>query len=337
MNGSLEVLVPQGRDAHVSYADGPPSPGESSHEPINFHAMAAATGGGFHASADTIKADRRAVLVLIPRRSRRAIEAVKELRDRGHRVLATWKECGAHQLDQAWSDPDHEVVIGELDGMIDAWVAASPAASDRLAARHPRAKVIALPTPYPVDVASWQRWPMPAADRSGIFIGTREWGTPLRRHAEAVRLAVALAKRHEGLAITVVNTEGWRGWWRIWRAAGNVNMMDLNRMPYLSLLEVMSRHRLILQRDASGVPGQVAGDALLAGVPCLGGGGMVDGLVYPHLPGAAAGDDEIMAAADALLTNPHHADEVMEQARANAMATVSFGAFRKQWEALQLP
>ncbi len=337
MNGSLEVLVPQGRDAHVSYAEGPPSPGESSHEPINFHAMAAATGGGFHASIDTIKGDRRSVLVLIPRRSRRAVEAVKELRKRGHRVLVTWKECGVHQLDQAWLDPDHEAVCGELNGMIDAWVASSPAARDRLAARLPNSRVIELPTPYPVDVPSWQRWAIPAADRSGIFIGTREWATPLRRHSEAVRLAVALAKRHEGLAITVVNTEGWRGWWRIWRAAGDVNMMDLNRMPYLSLLEVMSRHRLVLQRDASGVPGQVAGDALLAGVPCLGGSGMVDGLAFSHLPGAQSGDDVVMAAVEAILTDADHADAVMADARDRAMATVSFGAFRKQWEGLELP
>lgn len=337
MNGTLEVLVPQGRDAHVSYAEGLPSPGESTHEPINFHAMAAATGGGFHASVDTIAGDQRVVLVLIPRRSRRAIGAAEELRKRGHRVLATWKECGAHQLDQTWSDPDHASVIAELDGMIDAWIAASPAAMDRLAKCLPQAKVITLPTPYPVDVPSWQRWPIPAADRSGIFIGTREWGTPARRHSDAVRLAVALAKRHQGLAITLVNTEGWRGWWRIWRTAGDVNMMDLNRQPYLSLLEVMSRHRLVLQRDASGVPGQVAGDALLAGVPCLGGGGMVDGLVFPHLPGASSSDEEVLAAADALLTDPQHADAVMAKARENALATVSFAAFRRRWEELQFP
>jgi hypothetical protein len=328
---TLEVLVPQGRDVHVDYSDGLPSPGEHAHEPINFHAMAAATGGGFHRSTETIRADRRHVLVLITRRARGLDQAVATLRDQDHRVYLTWKECGRHQLENWFADPGNESLARSLDDRIDGWIAASPAALEHLRSWRPRSRVIELPTPYPIDEPAWRRYDLPASARAGIFIGTREFGVPSRRHAETLAIAKKLAASRPGLAITIVNGDGWRGSWKIWRATGGLNVLAFPPMSYKAYSEMLSRHRLVLQRDESGVPGQVAGDALLAGVPCLGGNGMVDQLAFGHLPSARDTFETVAAEVARLLDDEAHADEVMRVARERAMDTLSFSAFRRRW------
>ena len=325
----LEVLVPQGRDVHVDYADGVPSPGSHAHEPINFHAMAAATGGGFHVSLDTIAPDRRHVLVLITRRARGLEEAVATLVDRGHSVYLSWKECGRHQLDEWHSTNVNRSLVERLDDRAAGWIAPSPAAIDHLRALGPRAPIHRLPTPYPIDEPSWRRHALPASERGGIFIGPREFGVPTRRHADAITIAARLARARPGLSITVINGDGWRGAWKLWRATGGLNVCSFPPMSYKAYAEMMSRHRLVLQRDESGVPGQVAGDALLAGLPCLGGNGMIDQLVFGHLP--SAGDDAgtVAEAVLRLLDDDDHAEEVMRVARQRAMDEVSFSAFRR--------
>ena len=328
---SLEVLVPQGRDVHVDYSLAMPSPGEHAHEPINFHAMAAATGGGFHCSTSTIRQDRRHVLVLITRRARGLEDAIKQLRDRGHRIHLTWKECGRHQLENWFADPANESLARRLDDQIDGWIAASPAALDRLRSMRPRSRVIELPTPYPIDHPSWRRYDLPASERGGIFIGTREFGVPARRHAEALAIATKLAQARPGLAITIINGEGWRGSWKIWRATSGFNVLAFPLMSYKAYAEMISRHRLVLQRDGSGGPGQVAGDALLAGVPCLGGGGMVDQLAFADLPSARDTMEAVVHEVERLLDDEAHADEVMRAARERAMESLSFAAFRRRW------
>lgn len=318
----------------IDYAGGVTLPGHAVHDPINFHALAAATGGAFHASVATIRRDRRAVLVLIPRRVERAIDAARALKNAGHAVLVTWKECGAHQLAMAAKDPDHEVNMRVLAGMADAWLAASPAAHAAITAMVPAVRCVSLPTPYPVDVPGW-RFALPLAAREGIIIGTREWSVAARRHGDAVRLAVDLARRHPGLRVTCINTDGLRGRWRLARARDRgMNVHAIMPMEYPAYLRCLASHRLVLQRDGSGVPGQVAGDAILAGTPCLGGGGMIDRLVFPHLPGADDDDAAVFAAADRLLADEGAWEACMAEARQHAGQAVSFAAFRRQWNAI---
>ena len=53
------------------------------------------------------------------------------------------------------------------------------------------------------------------------------------------------------------------------------------RLPYRDYLAEMARHKIVLQADKSAVPGQVAGDALLCRMPCVGGDGAIDRLGFP--------------------------------------------------------
>lgn len=316
----------------MDFSGGVPGPGKGFHPPVNFHGMAAATGGAFHRDPSSVPSDGRAVLVLIPRRAERAIEPARALRAAGHPVLATWKECGRHQVRGFFRRPENERAFGILRGLAAAWTASSPAALEALSERVTDSPVLVLPTPYPMDLPEWCFGTDAPSARSGILIGTREWSVPSRRHGRAVRIASRLARELPGLTFTVVNCEGARGLVQTLFAAGFSRQVRIARpLPYHEHLLRVSKSRLVLQRDESGVPGQVAGDALLAGVPCMGGGGMIDGLAFPHLPGAPADDDEVAARALLLLTDDGEWSTAQAASRRHGMSRASFGAFGKLW------
>lgn len=324
----LDVLVPGGRDLPMDFGRGIPR--DCPHPPVSFHAMAAATGGAFHNDPGGVTDDRRPVLLLIPGRASRALEAGNLLRARGHPVLVTWKECGTRQIQKAWRRPGYPGTMARIGELASAWIAASPGAGRVLASWMPDARTVILPTPYPVDVPGWTSSLSPPSDRKGVFIGTREWGVSFRRHRESVMLAARLAARFPGMPVTAVNRDGLSGVVRTALAArGRVKLVP--PMGYGPYLQTMAAHRVVLQRDIGGVPGQVAGDSLLAGLPCLGGNGMVDRLAYPHLPGGGASPEEVFECAARLLSDDCYWEETVRTARENALGKISFAAFRKRW------
>lgn len=329
----LDVLVPRGRDPFVDYALGPPGPDAGGHPPVNFHAMAAATGGRFHRRLRTIPGGAGHVLLLLPRRLPRAYLAALALKRGGRKILVSWKECGAHQIARQAGRPLAEFWLRRTLALADAVLCASPAALAFFAARPEAGKILTLPTPYPLDEPGWPLGGALSA-RAGIFVGTRDWQEPTRRHEEAVRIALCAAER-SGCRVSAVNVDGPAGRRRYEAlGAGESFRVVEGPLPYAAYLREMAGHRIALQRDRSGVPGQVAGDALLCGIPCLGGDGMVDRIAFADLPDAEAKDDDVLAAALGLLGDDATWTRAMRSARARADASLSFAAFRRTWRDL---
>ena len=50
-----------------------------------------------------------------------------------------------------------------------------------------------IPTPYPMADSRWD-FSRPFGERSGIFIGTREWDVPSRHHLAALVIALGLGE-----------------------------------------------------------------------------------------------------------------------------------------------
>jgi hypothetical protein len=166
---------------------------------------------------------------------------------------------------------------------------------------------------------------MPLAERTGIFIGTREWDTPSRNHAAALLLAASL-----GVPVTVVNEDGRTGRKRI-AAIGIKNPRIIEgRLPYPEYLRLIAGHRIVLQLDRSGVPGQVAGDALLCGVPCVGGDGAIERIAFPQTCGTGHGAEELRDMAARLLEDDDTCEEITGRSRILAMELLSFEAISKQ-------
>ena len=242
----------------------------------------------------------------------------------------SWKEAGeaqiAGQLNWFWRRRALRAVLAAADGAL---------ATTEPGLTHYReygaASVQFLPTPYPFDVSGWD-FALPVAQRSGIVIGTRQFDVPARRHAEALKLAGAVARK-TGCPLTVFNFDGAAGRKRIAEAVGEMPALRVleQRLPYPEYLRELARHRLVIQRDAGWVPGQVAGDALLCGIVNVGGNGAVQRLAFPDYAEPEADGARLTEAAVRLLTDEAAYRAAAESGRERArQAGLSFAGVRQK-------
>lgn len=280
----LAVLNPAGRDPEQHFPDGAGAPDDRVHAPVNYHAYAACTRGSFYREAAAIPEEQRAVVVLLRRDLKPAMKALRELKARGKIVAISWKESGSHQVAAQLDSAENISRFRELCAGADAALSSTPELVALYASSGARVAEF-VPTPYPVDDARWD-FSTPLATRSGIFIGTREWTVPTRNHASALLHACSL-----GVPVTVFNTDGRTGRKKL-DALGCAQLRVLEgHLPYSAYLREMAKSRVVFQLDASAVPGQVAGDALLCRMPCIGGNSAVEQLAFSGADLATLRDD----------------------------------------------
>ncbi len=193
-------------------------------------------------------------------------------------------------------------------------------------------RVAFIPTPYPIDDARWD-FSRPIEQRSGIFIGTREWDVPSRNHLAALLVARQLSE-NTGEHVTVFDYEGRKGarlLSEIGFGAGKLRVLN-RKLAYPDYLREMARHKIVLQLDTSFVPGQVAGDALLCRVPCVGGNGAIDRLAFPETNGFARSITEIGQLAARLLSDGDFYRASIATMIPAASKSLSFNVVAKQLE-----
>ncbi len=279
----IAVLNPGGRDPDQDFPDFAGQPNPAIHAPVNYHGYAAATGGSFLRSVAAVR-ERRFPNVLLLLRSdlKDSLNALRHLKQAGCTVLISFKESGLHQVSQTLQKSGNTECLALLCREADGALSST---DDLLAVYQSAGAKIAefIPTPYPIGEPNWN-FSIPPAERRGIFMGTREFDVPSRNHTLALSAALAT-----GYPITVVNDAGRAGRKAVEALAtaqsdGNLTIID-GRRPYPEYLQNMTRHRLVWQWDLSAVPGQVAGDSLLCGLPCVGGNGATERLAFPELCG----------------------------------------------------
>ena len=319
----IAVLNPNGKDPNQAFPDFAGAPDERVHAPVNYHAYAACTGGGFYRDWQAIPEKVRAVIVLLTRDLSRAAKAVIGLRRTKRAVVLAWKEAGGHQIADQLASAGRLAFFRELCERSDGAIAPT---ADLLPlflwSGAPRVEFI--PTPYPVEDTRWD-FARPEEEKRGVLVGTREFFTPSRNHLAALLLIRRLAEGM-GEPVTVFNSEGWRGR-RLLRglgyAEGMLRVVE-ERLPYPKYLRAVAKHRFVFQLDASTVPGQVAGDALLARVPCVGGHGTTERLVFPELCGHGRTHEQLFDLAARMFEHPHDCAEYVVRAMENARHTLSF-------------
>jgi len=269
----LDVVNPGGRDPNQTFPDGAGLPGDPGHAPINYHAYAACCRGGFYRRDADLPQGGGAVLVLLRRNGlAAALETVKKVRQKGRKALISWKESGLHQVATALADARRYAKFREICAAADGFVSSTPELVPLYRAAGCTVGEF-IPTPYPVDTPSWNL-SAPVGERQGIFIGTREFNVPSRNHLMAVATACSL-----NAPVTVLNVDGRAGEKLLRAISPEINIVS-RRLPYREYLRLIARHRIVFQLDASCVPGQVAGDALLARTLCIGGNGAVDRIAF---------------------------------------------------------
>ena len=322
MSTAFAVINPEGRDAIRLFPTGAGSPNDAGHPPVNYHAYAACHSGAFLRGIADLPASARVALVLLRKRNLRSVlKTISLLKSRGIPALVSLKESGTHQVADFLNDAGRSALFRRICGEADGFLSSTPELVALYRSVGCRGGFFA-PTPYPLEETSWD-FGIPLTERSGILVGTREFAVPSRNHWRAVALAASLAGRHR-VPLTVVNEEGRRGRKLISGIVPSDVELKLveGRMPYPDYLRMMARHRLVLQLDSSSVPGQVAGDALLCRMPCLGGNGTVDRLAFGAPP------ENPTEAASLLLADDAHWEQTVASSQASARTSLGFTAVR---------
>jgi hypothetical protein len=331
-NFRLTVLNPGGRDPEQQFHS-LPAPDERAHPPINFHAFAACTFGAFHRDARCAIGENTPVLLLLRGDFHASERALTELKRKGRTVAVSFKETGMHQIAQQLRDlgklSRFMKIVGEADGCI----GTTPEAAEiyrRVRPKCDAATVAFIPTPYPIEDQRWN-FSVPVAEQSGIFVGTREWDVASRNHFEALLVARQL-REDTGETVTVVNLDGYRGR----RLLSELKFPDAKLQliekwkSYPDYLRDVTRHKIVLQLDRSHVPGQVAGDALLCRIPCVGGDGAIERIAFSKTCGEGRSINEIASMALDLLKNPNLRKAVVSESQQRATEQLSFQAVRSQ-------
>jgi len=286
----LAVLNPKGRDPYLDYSAGPSSYQPGIHAPINFHAYAAATNGAFFDSTDDFLVKREkfdAVIILIRRRPWITLDAVRKLKRAGVTVMVAWKECSHNQISRQLGTTMALRAYGEILELADGIISPTLAWPPRVGGIEQNEfwqKLRFIPTPYPVDFPSWD-FSTPLEERSGVLIGTREFKTEARNHIHAVARVASLAHEFNIPRVTVINSDKGSGL-RILREMAHsfprgCLQIQETKLGYLDYMRLLSSHRFIYQMDRSTVPGQVAGDCLLARTICAGGSSTIENIAFP--------------------------------------------------------
>ncbi|HYY13034.1 MAG TPA: hypothetical protein VE758_01225 [Chthoniobacterales bacterium] len=328
----LIVLNPGGRDPEQHFRDGAGGL-EQAHPPVNFHGFAACTHGYFHRDVQRAVAEDLPVLLLLRGDFRASERALNDLQNAARKVVVSLKETGLDQIAQQLANPRVLSRFMRLVRRADGCIGTTPEAVEIY--RHVRGgqdeeQVAFIPTPYPLEDKRWEFSVLPDK-QTGIFIGTREWDVPWRNHFAAVLLARQLCEA-TGDPVTIVNFDGRKGRRLLEELKfpeGKLRLIE-QRKPYVDFLREVAQHKIVLQLDRSRVPGQVAGDALLCRVACVGGNGAIERIAFLRTCGDARNVAEIQSIAQQLLENADSRAALVMESQWRALERVSFSAVRTQ-------
>ena len=316
----LAVLNPGGRDPEQDFSSGPGGPNDNTHPPVNFHGYAACTGGVFYRDTQRVLAQGLPVLLLLRGDFKETQRALVALQRDGLQVAVSLKETGLHQIEKQLSDPRRAARFREIVQTADGCLAATPEALAFYATGE------FIPTPYPLTDPGWD-FSRSLGERRGIFVGTREWDVPSRHHLAALVMALEL-----GGPVTVFEKDP-RGCRKVLAALGrptdSLRVLE-QRLPYRDYLAEMSRHKIVLQADLSAVPGQVAGDALLCRMPCVGGDGAIDRLAFGRTCGHGRSLGELKDLVAGLLHDPDFYAATVAESQRQARERLSYEAVASQ-------
>jgi hypothetical protein len=329
----LAVVTPGGRDGRQSFPNGAGKLGDPGHLPVNFHAYAACTRGTY-LSGDAAMPEEGNVLLLVGSKMDRAEIMLRRLKDAGKKVVITIKETGLQQIGGHFQKFENWSAFKRLCALADGALATTFDTEPLYLAANRSLPVLFLPPPYPVE-----EWDLSSPEKSGIFIGTRQLFVASRNHALALAMVSPLAAEMNE-SVTVISgrasdlpplkrvlnrvvdySHDWHR--RFAETAPHVRVIS-KQMPAQDYLHTMARHKLVFQLDQSSVPGQVAGDALLCRIPCVGGNGTAERIIFPELCGHGRTVGEVLSFSRRLLGDISYYDEVVRRSVELAIEKMSY-------------
>ena len=330
-NFSLTVLNPKGNDPCQSFPNHAGEVDSSVHAPISYHAYAACTGGTFLRSVDKAISLNQPVLLLINVHEKRCYNALQVLKKAGLPVAISLKETGSHQFAEKFGNPKKLRLFKKIVALADGVITPTKALVTVYRALRPDSKpesVKFIPIPYPVMDKRWD-FSIPLAERKGIFLGTRELNITSRNHIASLIILSSYIKRHK-IKLGLINKDGRQLRQVIKELDIPNNLIDIQtHLNYPNYLKFISKHRIVMQLDQSMVPGQVAGDATLTRMICVGGNGAIDQLIFPDFSHKFHSRDFLMNKINQLLNDDVYYHESLLTAQKNAINLISYPVIAK--------
>jgi len=337
----LAVATPGGKDGRQVFPRGAGQPGDAGHLPVNFHAYAACTQGSY-LSGDAAMPEEKHVLLLIGSRMERAEALLRRLKAAGKTVVISIKETGLPQVSGHFQKFENWSAFQRLCAAADGAIATTYDTEPLYRAANAKLPVLFLPPPYPVE-----EWDLTSGETRGIFIGTRQLFVTSRCHPLALALVKTVAVELNE-PVTVISgrasdlppvkrllnkvVDYSHDWHRRFAEGASQVRVIAKQMPALAYLRTMAAHKLVFQLDQSSVPGQVAGDALLCRVPCVGGNGTAERLVFPDLCGHGRTTGELLDLTRRLLGDSSFREEMIRLSVALAREKMCFSTARRGLE-----
>jgi hypothetical protein len=301
--------------------------------PLGYLGFAACTGGAFVRKASAIPPSEKRVLLLVDANLKRARQAIIDLRRAGKTVVIAFDNTSATTLTEQLRNPAALEVFQDI--CTRAHAALTPARDLEPVFRACGLLYVeAVLHPVPVEEPAWDFSSRPE-HRTGILLGTWDWHTPSCNHLLALLgLREVASQMYE--PVTVFNLDGWRGrrWLRQLRYPSGLLQVVERRLPYPEYLRIVARHKMVFQLDARAGTGRVASDALLARIPCVGGNGSTERILFPDLCGHGVNTPDLFQTASRMLDHGHDRELAVERALDVAKQLLAFPKVQQTLEEL---
>lgn len=329
----LCVLQPNCREPQQRFPDFAGKPDPQALPPLGYRGFAACTGGGFYTKDSAIPADERRVLLVLNRNLKDCRQTVINLRRAGKTIILAWEESAGFAVERILRSPSDLALLREICARAHGALAVSPELEPVFRGAG-ILHVENIPMPLPVESSEWDCSIRPE-ERQGIFLGTWDYETSSKRHLSALMgLRDVVSQMYEPL--TVFNLDGWRGrrWLRqLGYPQGLLRVIE-RRVPHVDYLRKMASHKLVFQLDVGNGSGRVAGDALLCRIPCVGGNGVTERLIFPDFTSQHTSAPDLLYAVGRLLDHGHDRESAVERAMEVAKQRLSFEVIQQSLEQL---
>lgn len=346
-NLHIEVLNYKGRDAFVDYKilEKRHFIEASIHPPINFHSFAAASNSAFHQSLQTLPNKNASsnfiILLLLRKNTKNTYKVLDYLKKNNYKVMVSWKETGDFQINSQLSNAKSLEYYFKILKQSDYILAVTKNNYNILECLCEelgilKNKLIYKPTPYPFDTDIWQKILSDFTDlnkRDGIFVGTRDFHTSTRLHLETIFLSCQLAQKLNCKISVIENSKNKSMAKKIIKIIKDYlkNSQKLNfvdkPLPYYDYLKLMASHKIVFQLDQSNVPGQVAGDALMSKLLCVGGNSEISKIAFNKFSSENNTYSELFKVAQKLLADKEFYNEMIIESQEIGRNVLGFKNF----------
>jgi len=320
---SFVLLDPGGCGKNHLFLNGAGSPMDKGEQPFDIMAYAACRKGGYFRSSRHLPSGTNdALFLLTPKNLRSSLNILRNLKNRGCHTRVTFRDSRGFAIANLLGDVTRFELFSQICREADGAIAGTPQSVSVFESA--RAKFTEfLPPPCPVDIPAWD-FSQPLEKRRGIFIGTQSFRDPAQNHMTALMMADRLSRELQ-CPLAVFNSEGRRGGMILKSLRKNNPLFFILETPVdvADYLRVMALHRIVFQLDASAGTGRAACAALLCRIPCIGGNGATERLVFPGLSSPAL-RHELIESARQLLTNDKIWQETVMNSHTRAAEFLSF-------------